>query len=228
MKKEIDYKELNLDEVKKDLQKTSYGELINKFNSLGLDLKRGKHSSKADLIKQALEALEKLKMDLEDTVEGVDSETGYIDTVRPIKTEKRFGKSQNTPEPKPNDLTASTYNQLNKTIPEKPDLKTDSVKPISRSTVSARSTDPSAKVMEEIKPEDKNEISKKPEIKKQNDLTVESVVENKQLTRPKYSKEVLEKNLASIEANLKNNIPSQRLILLQKQKELTEMLAFYK
>jgi hypothetical protein len=41
----------------------------------------------------------------------------------------------------------------------------------------------------------------------------------------KISKEIIEKNLKTIEANLMNNIPGQKLILLQKKKELQELLA---
>jgi hypothetical protein len=44
---------------------------------------------------------------------------------------------------------------------------------------------------------------------------------------PKYSLEVIEKNLINIDANLRNNVQTQRNALLKKKKELTDMKKLY-
>ena len=236
---EKELKELNIEEVEASLNNTPYGQLNNEFRKLGIEVDRKKHSKKTDLIKACLMQLVALKQAIGDSV-------GHTQGAKPIKTEKEKGKSQNTPNQNQNDLTANAQNLLSKPglenllekpdqkkpdlskpdlknpDPQKPVLKNEISKPDSnkdlKAKLSARSTDPSKK---EVKKE--NEISKKPEIKTE---TGKPIYVKGQI--PKYSKEVLEKNLATLDANLKRSTPNQRLILLKKREELDLMLSFYK
>ena len=101
---------------------------------------------------------------------------------------------------------------------DKKDLEEILERDFGKAELNKRSADPS-----ERKLENENEISKKPETKIE---TAKPIRENV-IAKPPYKKEVIEKNLKSIEANLKNRIPGQSKILMAKRKELEEMLKYY-
>lgn len=220
--------EIDLKNIEKELRESSYGELKHKIERLtpGLwaNLTSKGTRKKNVLIERCLIKLGELKNSLGD---------GFAHTGdgKPIKSQNEKDKYEFTPNEKPIDLTVNAQSQLLKTdlenpisenpISEKPIVSEKALKDlkkiVSEVSLSKRSLDPL-----KAKLEKENGISKKPETKIETAKPILATVSKTLLT-----KDVIEKNLISINANLKNNIAGQKSILLEKKKILMEMLERY-
>jgi len=211
--------------TKKELTALPYGELKNKFADLGLaklwaDMTGKGLRKKSVLIEAALLQLAEVK-------QAICGPEAYTVTARPIKTEIENAKGQNTPNTKPNEKTQLPQNQsFRNHVLTNPVLTNQAAEnPVSTNPVFTNQTAENQPVKDsKAKLGKKNEISKNPKSKIDSTKPVYKNV----MAKHKYSKEILEKNIKIVNANLQNNIPGQRPTLLEKKKELIKMLDLYK
>lgn len=205
--------EIELKELEKKLNEVSYGALKNEFTNLGIEIKKKQHEKKSDLIKRALAKYVEKQLALAQKLEedGGDNKDCAKNDEKTIYCDDRNSKRQNLPNPDQNHLTENPYgkNQISENQISENQIE---------QTISKQSVSEKSKQLIPEQPIINKAISKIQNIK--------SEIAQKQ-NKNQYnglSKEVIEKNIKNIKANLKDALPEVRATLLKKMEELEKLL----
>lgn len=218
--------EIELKELEKKLNEVSYGALKNEFTNLGIQIKKKQHEKKSDLIKRALAKYVEKQLALAQSLEedGGDSKDCAKNGGETIYCDDPKRKRQNLPNPDQNHLTENPYgkNQISETVSEnqveQPIPETQISENQIEQTTSEQSVPEKSKQLIPEQPIINKAISKIQNIK--------SEIAQKQ-NKNQYnglSREVIEKNIKNIKANLKDALPEVRATLLKKMEELEKLL----
>lgn len=228
--------EIELKELEKKLNEVSYGALKNEFTNLGIQIKKKQHEKKSDLIKRALAKYVEKQLALAQKLEedGGDNKDCAKNGGETIYCDDPKHKRQNLPNPDQNHLTENPYgkNQFLETVSENQIVKTTSEQPISENQISETVSENQIEdsVLEDVSKQlaSKQLIPEQPIINKaiSKIQNIKSEIAQKQ-NKNQYnglSKEVIEKNIKNIKANLKDALPEVRATLLKKMEELEKLL----
>lgn len=212
-------------EVKKitfdELNKVNYSDLKAKFIDLGVEKAWKGGTKKGDLINRALKMLSDIKVaEGERAVEvGVLEEDGLSVTVIDASTEE----VKDTIVLEAKTEIVGVLNEVGDSVDviDGEEGEILSVVEITDTHITEETKENIETTVEEVKP-NVTANTAKATIK-----AILDVVEESPIVKPKYSQETIETALKTIEKNLKNNIPAQKPILLNKKRDLLEMLEFY-